>query len=274
MTLNIDPETLGSLLGEYSIRIATAILILVIGRILAGLIRRLIKRVMNKAGAEPTLTRFFASLAYFALLAFVAIAAMAELGIQTASFIAVLGAAGLAVGMALQGSLSHFAAGVMLIVFKPFKVGDFIEGAGTAGTVEQVGIFNTILKTGDNQKIVIPNAKLSNDNIVNYSAFETRRINFDVGISYDDQPAKAREVLMDIMQNDERILQDPEPKVVVTALADSAVNLNIRCWVNSGDYWGTLCDLQERIKQRFDEEGVSIPYPHQQLIITRNETLQ
>jgi small conductance mechanosensitive channel len=207
------------------------------------------------------------SIAYIALLAFVVVAALGQLGIQTTSFIAILGAAGLAIGLALQGSLANFAAGFLMIIFRPFKVGDFIEGAGVAGVVQAIQIFTTTLKTGDNKTIIIPNAKLSGDNIINYSAQETRRVDMTVGVAYDADLAKVKEVLNDILSKDERILSDPAPLVAVAELADSSVNLVARVWVNTADYWGVKFDATETIKNRFDAEGIGIPFPQRDIHI-------
>jgi len=194
-------------------------------------------------------------------LVFVVLAALGQLGIQTTSFIAVIGAAGLAIGLALQGSLSNFAAGFLMIIFRPFKVGDFIEGAGVAGTVEKIQIFTTQLKTPDNKTIIIPNAKLSGDNIVNFSAKGTRRVDMVFGIGYGDDMDKARKIITDVIDNDPRVLKDPPPKIAVLTLGDSSVDFAVRPWVKVPDYWDLWFDVTETIKKRFDAEGVSIPFP-------------
>jgi len=177
--------------------------------------------------------------------------------------VAVLGAAGLAVGLALQGSLSNFAAGVLMIIFKPFKVGDFVEAGGTAGVVVDINIFTTIMKTGDNKKIIIPNGKINSDNITNFSANDTRRVDLVAGVSYGDDLDKVKTVLKEILAADERVLKDPEPTIGVLELADSSVNFAVRPWVKTADYWPTLFAVQEEIKKRFDKEGISIPFPQQ-----------
>ena len=220
---------------------------------------------MNKGGSDPILISFTTNMLYAALLAFVIIAALGQLGIQTTSFIAILGAAGLAVGLALQGSLANFAAGVLMIIFRPFKQGDFIEGAGVSGIIEEVHIFNTIMRTGDNKTIIIPNGSLMSGNIVNYSTKPTRRLDLVIGIGYDDDIKKAKQVLEDLMASEERILKDPAPTIGLLELADRSVNFAVRPWVNSADYWGVHFDLLERIKLRFDDEGISIPYPQQDI---------
>jgi small conductance mechanosensitive channel len=216
---------------------------------------------MEKREVDPTLQTFVGNMVYYALLTFVILAALSQIGIQTTSFIAVIGAAGLAVGLALQGSLANFAAGFLLIMFRPFKVGDFIEGAGVMGTVESLQIFTTQLRTPDNKKIIIPNASLTGDNIVNWSATGTRRVDMVFGIGYDDDIDRAKQVINEIIAADERILKDPKPQVAVSELADSSVNFVARPWVKTGDYWSVFFDTTEAVKKRFDAEGISIPYP-------------
>jgi small conductance mechanosensitive channel len=249
------------LLAVYGLKIVAALAILFIGRIVAGWARRFIGRLMNKGKTDPIIVGFVSSLAYIALMAFVVIAALGQLGIQTTSFIAILGAAGLAIGLALQGSLANFAAGFLLIVFRPFKVGDYIEGAGVAGSVESIQIFTTTLTTPDNKTVIVPNAKLYGDNITNYSAKETRRVDLLVGVSYDADLAKTKDILGDIAAKDERVLKDPAPVVAVSELADNSVNLVMRLWVKSSDYWGVHFDTTEAVKLRLDEAGIGIPYP-------------
>jgi small conductance mechanosensitive channel len=246
---------------EFGVNILAALAIFIIGRWVVKYLRKLILKVMQKRDVDPTLTKFVANLAYVALLAFVVIAALGMLGIQTTSFIAVLGAAGLAIGLALQGSLSNFAAGVLMIIFKPFKVGDFIEGAGANGVVEEIQIFTTQLKTPDNKTVIIPNAKITADNIVNYTIKGTRRADMVFGIGYEDDIDKARDIISEILSKDERILKDPAPQVAVSELADSSVNFVARPWVNADDYWGVVFDVTEAVKKRFDAEGIGIPFP-------------
>jgi small conductance mechanosensitive channel len=253
--------------AAWGLKVLAAIAIFVIGRWVAMLVRRVIRRVMEKADVEPIITGFVSSIAYIALLAFVVVAALGQLGIQTTSFIAILGAAGLAIGLALQGSLANFAAGFLMIIFRPFKVGDFIEGAGVAGVVREIQIFTTTLKTPDNKTIIIPNAKLSGDNIINYSAEATRRVDLTVGVAYNADLAKVKDVLNDIISKDSRIHADPAPQVVVAELADSSVNFVVRVWVNTSDFWGVKCDITETIKTRFDAEGIGIPFPQRDIHI-------
>ncbi len=247
----------------YGLRIIAAILILVIGRWVAKGVRSLVKRLMEKSKMDPTLISFVGALVYVGLMAFIIIAALGKLGVATASFVAVIGAAGLAVGLALQGSLSNFAAGVLMIIFKPFQIGDFIETAGTDGVVEEIGIFTTELRTPDNKKVIVPNAKVTGDNIVNYTAKGTRRVDIVAGIGYGSDIDKARKVLEGIVADEERFLKDPAPTIGVMELADSSVNIAFRPWVKADDYWNVYFDTQEKIKKRFDAEGIEIPFPQQ-----------
>jgi len=247
--------------------VLAAIAIFIIGRWVAMAVRKGVRRMMDRASVDPMIVGFVGSITYIALLAFVIIAALGQLGIQTTSFIAILGAAGLAIGLALQGSLANFAAGFLMILFRPFKVGDFIEGAGVAGVVESIQIFTTTMKTGDNKTIIIPNAKLSGDNIVNYSAKPTRRVDMTVGVAYDADLSKVRDVLKDIISKESRIHADPEPLIAVAELADSSVNFVVRVWTNTGDYWGVMFAMNETVKNRFDAEGIGIPFPQRDLHI-------
>jgi len=253
------------LLTVYGLKVVAAIVILVVGRWVAKAVTNFIKRMMTKGNIDETLVRFVGNLSYVALLAFVIIAALNQLGIQTASFIAVIGAAGLAVGLALQGSLSNFAAGVLMIIFKPFKVGDFIEGAGVAGSVEEIQIFTTQLATPDNKTVIVPNSKIMGDNIVNYTAKGTRRVEMVFGIGYGDDIDKARSVIEGIISRDDRVLKDPAPAVVVAELADSSVNFKVRAWTAADDYWGFYFDTTEKVKKQFDAEGISIPFPQRDI---------
>jgi small conductance mechanosensitive channel len=253
--------------AAWGLKVIAALAILIIGRWVAMMVRRGVRRMMEQSGADPIIIGFVTSITYIALLAFVVIAALGQLGIQTTSFIAILGAAGLAVGLALQGSLANFAAGFLMIIFRPFRVGDFIEGAGVAGVVESIQIFTTTLRTGDNKTIIIPNAKLSGDNIINYSAKETRRVDMTVGVAYDADLSKVKHVLNDIIAKESRIHADPAPQVAVAELADSSVNFVVRVWTNTADYWGVKFDITETIKNRFDEEGIGIPFPQRDIHI-------
>ena len=245
----------------FGVKIVGAIVVFIIGRWISKFFANLFRKFMDKREVDPTVTKFVGSLIYFALLTFVVLAALGLLGVQTTSFIAVIGAAGLAIGLALQGSLANFAAGFLLILFRPFKVGDFIDAAGVAGTVEAIQIFTTRLATPDNKTIIIPNSKLTGDNIINFSAKGTRRADMVFGIGYEDDIDKARNIITDVLSNDERVLKDPPLQVAVSELADSSVNFVVRAWVNAGDYWGVVFDTTEAVKKRFDAEGVSIPFP-------------
>ena len=246
---------------EYGIKLLAAIAILIIGKLVARAVASGVRRVMEKREVDPTITRFVSSLVYIGMMAFVILAALGQLGIQTTSFIAVLGAAGLAIGLALQGSLSNFAAGFMLVAFRPFKVGDFIEGAGIAGSVEEIQIFSTKLRTPDNKIIIVPNGKIFDDSITNYSAEATRRVDLVAGVSYEADLAHVKSVLEEIVAAEDRVLKDPAHTIAVSELADNSVNLVVRVWVNTADYWGVHFALTEEIKNRFDAEGIGIPYP-------------
>ncbi|UCD17032.1 MAG: mechanosensitive ion channel [Candidatus Zixiibacteriota bacterium] len=249
----------------YGIKIIGAITIVVLGRIVVGFLTGLVRRLMRKSNAEETLTRFVSSLTKIGLMTFIFIAALGTLGVQTASFVAVIGAAGLAIGFALQGSLANFASGVMLIIFRPFKAGDYVDAGGTSGSVEAIQIFNTILKTPDNKKVIIPNSKITGDSITNYSAMENRRIDMVFGIGYGDDIKKAKETLERILAEDSRILKDPAPVVAVSELADSSVNFVVRPWTKTSDYWSVYFNITERVKLTFDQEGISIPFPQQDI---------
>lgn len=252
---------------DLGIRVITAIVIFFVGKWVVSLIVKGVLKAMQTSDVDTTLRRFVASLARMVLMLFVIIAAIHQLGIQTASLIAVLGAAGLAIGLALQGSLSNFAAGVLIVLFRPYKVGDWIEGAGVSGSVEEVQILTTVLKTGDNKRVIIPNSQIMGSTITNYSANPTRRVDLVVGVSYSDDLDKVRKELEQLVAADERILKDPAPTIAVSELADSSVNFVLRPWVNTADYWAVYFDLTERVKKRFDEVGVSIPFPQQDVYI-------
>lgn len=246
---------------NFGVKVIIALLIFFIGKWIANQATNLVKKMLHRAEVEDTLERFLSSLIYALAMTVVVIATINQLGVQTTSLLAILGAAGLAVGLALQGSLANFAAGVLLVAFRPYKVGDFIEAAGVAGSVIEVQIFTTVIKSGDNKKIIIPNAQIMSGTITNFSANPTRRVDLVAGCGYDDDLDKVRRVLEDIVKADERILAEPPVTIAVSELADSSVNFVVRPWVNSADYWGVYFDLTEQIKKRFDAEGISIPYP-------------
>lgn len=269
MDINID--TIGTLISVYALKIVAALAIFMIGKWLAKKITGLIKMMMGKAGVDQTLVSFSGNVIYGLALAFIVIAALSQLGINTTSLAAVLAAAGLAVGMALKDSLGNLAAGVMIILFRPFKIGDFIEAGGTSGAVEDITIFTTALKTPDNKAVIVPNGAITGGTIINYSAKNTRRIDLVFGVSYGDDLAKVKKVLTKIVNDDKRVLKDPEPVIAVSALADSSVNLVVRPWVNSADYWAVYFDLHEKVKTTFDKEGISIPFPQQDLHVVSGE---
>ncbi|MDX1480044.1 MAG: mechanosensitive ion channel [Woeseiaceae bacterium] len=254
-------EKAQSLGVDFGIKLVVALVIFFLGRMVAKIISNGIRKVMHKQEVDKILESFVSNLVYWLLMTFVIIAAINQLGIQTASLIAIIGAAGLAVGLALQGSLSNFAAGVLIVLFRPYRVGDFIEAAGISGSVEQVQILTTILKTPDNKKIIVPNSEIMSSIITNYSANETRRVDMVFGVSYSDDLDKVREILRELVDADERILKEPECVIKVSQLGDSSVNFICRPWVKTSDYWAVNWELTEAVKKRFDEEGISIPFP-------------
>jgi small conductance mechanosensitive channel len=245
----------------YGMRIIGALAILVIGRMIVGLFTKLLHRMMEKTGLEATLTKFLTTVVRIALMMFVLMAALNTLGVQTTGVVAVIGAAGLAIGFALQGSLSNFASGVILIVLRPIKVGDLVEAGGALGVIKEIHIFNTIMISLDNKRVIIPNSKITGDNIVNYSAEGMLRIDMVFGIHYGDHIPKAKDILMKILQEDPRVLKDPAPMVAVSELGDSSVNFVVRPYVKVEDYWGVRFDTTEKVKMTFDENGVTIPFP-------------
>ena len=248
---------------DFGINLAIALAIFYVGKFAVKLVVRAVGKVMQKQGVDETLETFICNLVQASLMIVIVIAAIGAIGIQTTSFIAIFGAAGLAIGLALQGSLSNFAAGVLIVLFRPYLVGDFIEAAGIMGSVEQVQILTTVLKTGDNKQIIVPNSQIMNSIITNYSANDTRRIDMVVGVSYDDDLDKVRATLAELIADEARILEDPAPLVAVAELADSSVNFFVRPWVKSADYCGVKLDLTEAIKKRFDNDGISFPFPQQ-----------
>ncbi|MFC1636098.1 mechanosensitive ion channel family protein [Planctomycetota bacterium] len=254
-------QTISEYLAKYWLQVVAAIVIFVVGRWLAKLISKLIAKAMAKAKVDPTLTNFVQNLCHIALLTFVIIAALKKLGIPMTEFTVIVGAAGLAIGFALQGSLANFAAGIMLILFKPFKVGDFVELAGKKGTVKEIQIFNTILNAPDNVRVIIPNGQVTGSSIMNYTVNGTRRVDLVVGVSYDDDLKKARQVMEDVLAGDNRILTDPPVTVAVSELADSSVNFVVRPWVKTADYWDVYFNITENLKLALDKNGITIPYP-------------
>jgi len=259
--MNFDPNIILPFLTEWGLKVVGAIAVLVIGRMAAGMIRSAVRKAMTKAKIDVTLIPFVASLVYYLVMAVVIIAVLSLFGIQTTSLIAVLGAAGLAVGLALQGTLSNFAAGVMLLLFRPFKVGDFVEVGGIAGSVVAVKIFSTVMKTPDNIMITVPNSQVWGGTIKNYNGFDTRRIDLVMGISYDDDIQVAMDTISRIVNADERVLADPAPQIAVSNLGDSSVDLVVRPWCSGADYWNLRFDLTRQLKEGLEAAGCSIPYP-------------
>ncbi|MCC5845408.1 MAG: mechanosensitive ion channel [Verrucomicrobia bacterium] len=247
----------------YLVNLAIAIAILLIGKIVAFSIRKLIKKVMTARKIDGTIIGFVAGLVYAIIMVGVVLAALQRIGVQTTSFVAIIGAAGLAIGLALQGSLANFAAGFMLILFKPFKVGNFIEAGGTAGIVEEIDIFTTTLRTPDNRVIIVPNNAITSGAITNVNARDTRRIDLTIGVSYNDDLRAVKDLLLKILDEDERVLKDPAPTVGVLELGDSSVNFCVRPWVKASDFFPTMMDLNMTIKERIEAAGFSIPFPQQ-----------
>jgi Small-conductance mechanosensitive channel len=254
-------------IGEYGIRLVVALVIFYVGLVISRKVAALVGRIMSKAKVDETLISFVRNMIHYLLLTVVGIAALGQLGINVTSFLAVLGAAGLAIGLALKDSLSNFASGVMLILFRFFRVGDYVTVAGTSGTVKAVNLFNTELATPDNQKVYVPNSSITGDVIINVTANDTRRIDLVVGIGYGDKISQAQGILERLVAADSRILAIPAPSVAVSELADSSVNFVVRPWVATGDYWAVRFDLIRAIKETFDAEGVSIPFPQQDVHI-------
>jgi len=247
--------------SEYGLKIIAAIIIFLVGKWVAHKLTAFIKSMMNKAKVDKTLVEFSESIIYFSILLMVIIAALNQLGVNTTSFVAVFGAATLAIGLALQGSFSNIGAAVLIIIFRPFKVGDFIEAAGAVGTVSDINLFSTIISPVDNRTIIVPNSSIIGGNITNFSNKPERRVDHVFGIGYDDDLKLAKETLMEIVKADSRILTEPAPFVAVSELADSSVNFVVRAWATNEDYWGVYFDMIENVKLTFDEKGISIPYP-------------
>ena len=249
----------------YGLKLIGALAALIIGLWIISMLTRSLVRVMQNRNVDESLRGFFKTLFNITLKILLIISIASMVGIQTTSFIALLGAAGLALGMALSGTLQNFAGGVMILLFKPFKAGDLIEAQGYLGTVREIQIFNTILKTPDNKKVIVPNAKLTSDNIINYSATGTRRVELTIGVSYGDDLDKVRSVLQTIIDEDSRVLKDPASQIAVKELADSSVNFVFRVWVNTADYWNVFLETTEKVKKRFDAEGICIPFPQRDI---------
>ncbi len=263
MSIDLDAvaQQITEIVSTYGLKIIAALAIFIIGKIVANLVSKGVRRTMDKRSVEPSLVGFAVSMVHAGLVAFVIIAALGQLGIQTTSFVAIIGAAGLAIGLALQGSLSNFAAGVLILIFKPYRVGDYVVAGGAEGSVEDIGIFTTTIVTLDNRTQIVPNAVATGGVIENYSKKGTRRLDLVAGVSYGDDVFKVKKILQEILDNEPRILKDPTPTIGLMEMGDSSINFAFRPWVKVADYWDLFFDLQERIKVRFDEEGITIPFP-------------
>ncbi|MDX4059495.1 mechanosensitive ion channel [Aliarcobacter skirrowii] len=262
--LSFIPQNILDTALEYSWSIFLALLIFFVGKWIVNRVVKVLGKLLRKIdGIDEILVKFLENIAYYSLITAVILAALNKLGITTTSFLAILGAAGLAVGLALKDSLGNFASGVMIIIFKPFRVGDFVTAGGVTGSVSEVGIFNSVFVTGDNQRIVVPNSSITSGSITNVNAFDTRRVDLVVRISYDDDIKKAKDLLTNLLTSHEKILVDKGITVAVSELADSSINFVVRAWVNTPDYWEVRFFLIENIKLVFDKEGITIPYPQQ-----------
>lgn len=271
----LDPSQLIALQNEYVvpwiINILTALAVFIVGRIVIGLMMSLAGKLLRKSKMEDMLINFITSILGAVLLLFVVVASLDQLGVNTSSLIAIVGAAGLAIGLSLQDSLKNFAAGVLLVVFRPFRAGDFIEAAGISGVVESISIFSTVMRTGDNREVIVPNGPIYGGVITNYSKRDTRRVDMIFGIGYDADLLQAKKLLVEILAEDERVLAEPAPVVVVAALADSSVNFAVRPWVKTADYWAVLWATNEKVKLRFDEAGISIPFPQMDVHLRKED---
>lgn len=250
-----------NLVIQWGIKIIVAIAIYIIGKWIAKIITNIVKKLLEKSKVDVALVKFLGNLTYIGLITLVIIAALGTLGVDTTSFAAIIAGAGLAVGMALKDNISNFGAGVLILLLRPFKIGDFVEIAGTSGVVDEIGIFNTIMKTGDNRIIIIPNNNIIGNNIINYSREKIRRIDLVIGVGYEDDLKLVKSTLEEILNSHPKILKDPAPSVALAELADSSVNFNVRPWVKTEDYWNVRSELLEQIKETFDKKGINIPYP-------------
>ncbi len=254
-------DSMVALVSTWGLRVVGAIALLIVGRLVAGMVRKGMRRVMKRANTDETLIPFVSSMAYYLVIAFVVIAVLGVFGIPTASFVAVLGAAGLAVGLALQGTLSNFAAGVMLLVFRPFKAGDLVEAGGQLGIVKAIGIFTTTMDSLDNKRVIVPNSVLFGGVIVNYDGNDTRRVDMVMGISYTDDIGLAIDTISGIVGAHPLVLPEPEPRVAVSNLGDSSVDLVVRPWCRPADYWTVCFDIKRQMKEGLEAAGCSIPFP-------------
>ncbi len=257
--------------AEYAIAVVGVIVILVVGFIAAGWVGRTVRKLLNKSSkTDPLISNFVANIARYGVIAFTVIAALDQFGVETTSFVAIMGAAGLAIGLAFQGALGNLAAGVMILAFRPFKQGQFIEGGGVAGTVDSVSLFVTEMHTADNVHIIVPNGSLWNTAIKNFSHHPTRRCDFVLGIGYGSSHAEAMTALRALADADARVMQDPAPQIVVSNLGDSSVDITIRLWCASSDYWGLKFDYTQAMKEKMDEIGVEIPFPQRSIHMVKD----
>ncbi|MDO6783797.1 mechanosensitive ion channel [Neptunomonas phycophila] len=271
-----DPSTIEGLQNDYivpwAINIVMALAVFIIGRLVISIILAVINKLLGKTKMDSMLVNFVMSIMYALLLLFVIVASLDQLGVNTSSLIALVGAAGLAIGLSLQDSLKNFAAGVMLVVFRPFREGEFVEVNGISGTAERITIFNTIMRTGDGREVTIPNGPIYGNVITNFSCRDTRRVDMVFGIGYDSDLLKAKAILKEIVETDERVLSEPAPLVAVQELADSSVNFVVRPWAKTSDYWDVYRDTMEKVKLRFDAEGISIPFPQMDVHLIKEES--
>jgi len=258
-------QTLSDVMAEWGLSAIGAIAVFVIGSWVAKRIRAALRSNLGRSGVDPTLVPFVSALVYWGLMAFILIAVLGIFGIPTASFIAVLGAAGLAVGLALQGTLSNFASGVMILIFRPFVIGNWVEVAGVAGTVKEIGLFSTILHSGDNVKVVVPNSQIYGQTMKNFSANDTRRIDLIMGVGYDDDLQVTQDTILQVLSSDERVLEDPAPTVAVHELGDSSVDFVVRPWCKASDYWALRWHLNRQLKEQLEAAGCNIPYPQRDI---------
>lgn len=267
----LPKEMSQELLLQWAVNFGSAIIVFIVGRFIVRMIVKLLSHAMRSSKMDELLVNFISSIAQAVLLLFVIIASLEQLGLDTTSLVALIGAAGIAIGLALKDSLQNFSSGVMLIIFRPFKNGDFIEAGGVLGVVEHIGIFTTNLKTGDNKEVIVPNGQIYGGTITNYSSKPTRRVDMTVGISYGSDLKMAKEIINDLLNKDTRILRDPAPVIAVGALNNSSVDLVVRPWVKSGDYWAVMWDFNENVKHAFDAAGIEIPFPQMDLHLHKTE---
>ncbi len=266
---------LSNLIARYGLDALGGIVIAIVGWYAAKAIQRLVLRAVRRTEkVEETFAMIIAKVARYTVIVFVGVLVLSQFGVQTASIIAALGVAGIAIALAMQGTLSNIAAGTMLLFLKPFRVGEYIDADGIAGTIDELGLLTTQMRTSDGIYVMVPNNQLWNKSIKNYSRLPTRRLSLVIGISYDDDIEAALRVLQDLLGSDQRVLADPEPEVIVKELADSSVNISMRCWANSDDYWNLLCDLTKQSKQHLAAAGFTIPFPQRDLHIIAPDTLQ